>query len=101
MAQTNAEPVAASRCRSCTSSRRNRGSDGHAMHIRGFERTDLDGIVRLSLRAWEPVFSSIERAMDPEVFHYFFPDWRNDQRNAVVAVLVDKEARIWVCDCDS
>lgn len=70
------------------------------MRIRGFEGGDLESVVRLSLRAWAPVFDSIEQGMDTAVFQYFFPDWQVEQRNAVAAVFADKEAHVWVCDSD-
>ena len=70
------------------------------MRIRQFEERDLDCVVRLSLRAWAPVFVSIEQSMDPPVFKYFFPFWQTEQRNAVSAVCADKDARIWVCESD-
>jgi len=70
------------------------------MRIRDFEERDLDGVVRLSLRAWAPVFVSIEQGMGPEVYQYFFPDWQTEQRNSVAAVCADKEARVWVCEIE-
>lgn len=70
------------------------------MQIRCFEEADLDSVVRLSLRAWAPVFASIEQGMEAEVFRYFFPDWQNEQRSAVAKVCADEGAHIWVCDSD-
>jgi hypothetical protein len=37
------------------------------MEIQPYDVSRLEAIVRLSLRAWAPVFESIETAMDPEV----------------------------------
>ena len=52
--------------------------------IRPFEDGDADVVVDLSLRAWEPVFESIERAMDPEVYRRLYPDgWRESQQRSV------------------
>lgn len=70
------------------------------MQIRSCEARDLDGIVRLSLRAWSPVFVSIELSMDPKVYRSFFPDWRVEQEKSVKAVCVDPQARVWVCESD-
>lgn len=70
------------------------------MEIRLFEPRDLDGVLRLSLRAWAPVFVSIEQGMDPGVFQHFFPDWRAEQRSAVAAVCSDPQARVWVAEVE-
>lgn len=68
------------------------------MPIRRFDERDLEGIVRLSLRAWDPVFVSIEESMEPEVYTHFFPDWRSEQQSSVATVCADKEAKVWVYD---
>ena len=70
------------------------------MQIRELENRDLEQVVRLSLRAWAPVFVSIEQTMAPEVYQYFFPDWQQDQRSAVEAVCVDPQAKVWVAELD-
>lgn len=52
--------------------------------IRPFENQDTDAVVSLSLRAWAPVFASIQRAMESEVYEQFYPEgWRESQRRAV------------------
>ena len=66
------------------------------MHIRKYEDRDLDAVVGLSLRAWAPVFPSIEESMDPDVYLHFFPDWRVSQKQAVEEVCADKNATVWV-----
>ena len=66
------------------------------MEIKPFEDSKLDPIVRLSLRAWEPVFESLERAMDPDVYREQHPDWRATQRKAVESVCADKDVHVWV-----
>lgn len=69
------------------------------MTIRPYCAADADAIVRLSLRAWAPVFESIERAMDPEVYRAFYPDgWRASQRAAVEATLAEQDA--WIAERD-
>ena len=70
------------------------------MQIRAFEQRDLDGVVRLSLRAWAPVFVSIENEMQPRTFQHFFPEWRTEQQKAVEAVCADPQASVWVCESD-
>jgi GNAT superfamily N-acetyltransferase len=66
------------------------------MQIAPYDDAMLDALVRLSLRAWEPVFESIEAAMDPEVFRAQHPDWRMTQTNAVEAVCADPGVHVAV-----
>ena len=56
----------------------------------------LDAIVRLSLRAWNPVFDSIEKVMDIEVYQHFYPDWQVDQKKAVEDVCNSEDTNVWV-----
>jgi ribosomal protein S18 acetylase RimI-like enzyme len=45
---------------------------------------DVDAIVALSLRAWEPVFVSIRETVGPQIFEYFYGgDWRGHQASDV------------------
>jgi GNAT superfamily N-acetyltransferase len=66
------------------------------MHTRPYEAGDLDAVVGLSLRAWEPVCASIESAMDAAVFSELHPDWRMQQQIAVAAVCTESDAHVWV-----
>jgi ribosomal protein S18 acetylase RimI-like enzyme len=67
------------------------------MVIEPYEGSMLDGIVRLSLRAWEPVFDSLRAAMGPELFRAFYrEDWRDAQRGAVESVCSDDDMHVWV-----
>jgi hypothetical protein len=60
------------------------------MVIEPFEDARLDAIVRLSLRAWEPVFESLEKAMLPAVYRAFYrDDWRAAQRRAIESACSD------------
>ena len=68
------------------------------MNIRPFHSDDSDALVRVSLRAWEPVFASLREAMPADIYHVFFPDWRESQRKAVEAVCVDATQQVWVAD---
>jgi GNAT superfamily N-acetyltransferase len=52
----------------------------------------------LSLRAWAPVFASLEEVLGVEIFRRLHPDWRVDQGKAVRAVLVDPAMHIWVAE---
>ena len=66
--------------------------------IRPFDDRDAEAVVDLSLRAWAPVFASLERVLGDDVFGRLHPDWREDQRRAVEHVLAEKEGRVWVAD---
>ncbi|MFB2881881.1 hypothetical protein [Floridanema aerugineum] len=47
------------------------------IQIEPYEAKQLDAIIRLSLRAWTPVFESIQKVMDLDVYQEFYPkDWR-------------------------
>jgi ribosomal protein S18 acetylase RimI-like enzyme len=63
------------------------------VEIRPMRDGDLDRIVELSLRAWEPVFVSIEATMGERLFgHFYGDDWRISQeadvRRACTGLLV-------------
>lgn len=47
----------------------------------------LGELVDLALRAWEPVFASIREHFDPELYDYYYPDWRAHQQNDVERVV--------------
>lgn len=66
------------------------------MHIRPYETNQLDAIVRLSLRAWAPVFDSIKSILKPDVYREFYPDgWQSSQQRAVEDVCKSGEAHVW------
>lgn len=66
------------------------------MKIQPYDEAQLDALLRLSLRAWEPVFASIEQAMDRDVYRVFYPDWRVTQRKAVESVCAEPDTSVWV-----
>jgi ribosomal protein S18 acetylase RimI-like enzyme len=66
--------------------------------IRPFDDRDAEAVVDLSLRAWAPVFASLERVLGSEIFGRLHPDWREDQRRAVEDVCAAKEGRVWVAE---
>ncbi|MDX1566981.1 MAG: GNAT family N-acetyltransferase [Longimicrobiales bacterium] len=66
------------------------------MEIRPFAETDIGDVVDLSLRAWEPVFDSLEEAMDADVYAHFYPDWRVTQAEAVRNACTDDDVHVWV-----
>jgi len=73
------------------------------MKIEPYNPQYLDAIVRLSLRAWTPVFDSIENSLDTDVYRAFYPDsWQVSQQKAVEEVCAAKDTKVWVAiDSDS
>ncbi|MEO1148183.1 MAG: GNAT family N-acetyltransferase [Cyanobacteria bacterium J06638_22] len=73
------------------------------MQIHPYEAQHLDAVIRLSLQAWEPVFESIQQAMNAEVYQAFYPEnWRVSQQTAVKNVCVAEDTNVWVAvDADS
>ena len=69
--------------------------------IRKYLPSDEEPVVVLSLRAWAPVFASLEEVVGVDIFRRLHPDWRVDQDKAVRAVLVDPSMRIWVAEAQS
>ena len=56
------------------------------MEISPYEPRHRDAIIELSLRAWAPVFASLEQEMDADVWAAFYPDgWPAVQRASVAA----------------
>jgi ribosomal protein S18 acetylase RimI-like enzyme len=69
--------------------------------IRTLDESDHEPVVALSLRAWAPVFASMEVVLGPSgVFDRFYPDWLVAQRAAVLAACTDPAMSTWVADVD-
>ena len=51
--------------------------------IRRYRASDESAAVELSLRAWAPVFASLERELGSELFTRLHGDWREYQAQAV------------------
>lgn len=67
------------------------------MQIEPYGPHQLDAVIRLSLRAWTPVFDSIQNAMDADVYQVFYPDhWRVSQQKAVEEVCAAEDTSVWV-----
>lgn len=67
--------------------------------IRPFDPGDGPAVVDLSLRAWEPVFASMELVLRGSgVFEAHYPDWRESQRAAVQRACADLP--VWVAELD-
>jgi GNAT superfamily N-acetyltransferase len=74
------------------------------MRIEPYAPHHLQAVVRLSLRAWAPVFDSMRNALGPEVFGELYPgpDWRVAQQKAVEDVCADESVNVWVAlDADT
>ena len=56
---------------------------GEETIIRQFRKDDLGAIVELSLRAWEPVFTSLRKVLGDDIFLRLHPDWKEDQADEV------------------
>lgn len=69
--------------------------------IRPYTPPDLDAVVELSLRAWAPVFASIEEVLRGSgVYKAQHPDWRVTQRAAVQQTCAAEHVHVWVADLD-
>lgn len=68
--------------------------------IREFREDDLDAIVELSLRAWEPVFDSVRQVLGDDIFLRLHPDWREDQAEAVRSACTNDERDVFVAVTD-
>jgi ribosomal protein S18 acetylase RimI-like enzyme len=67
------------------------------MHIAPYAPHHRDAIVALSLRAWAPVFASLEQEMDPAVWAAFYPNgWHEVQRASVEAACDAKDLTVSV-----
>ena len=67
------------------------------MRIEPYNPQHLDKVIHLSLRAWTPVFDSIQKTMNADVFQAFYPDnWRVSQQKAVKDVCAAEDTNVWV-----
>ena len=67
------------------------------MQIEPYNPRHLGAVVRLSLRAWTPVFDSIQKTMDADVYRAFYPEhWRVSQQKAVEDICAAEDTHVWV-----
>jgi GNAT superfamily N-acetyltransferase len=71
-----------------------------AIEIRGFEDDDTKAIVEFSLRAWEPVFTSVRTVLGEDLFLRLHPNWRADQAEAVRSSCTNDERDVFVAVAD-
>ena len=70
---------------------------GHdAIDIREFAEDDLEAVVAFSLRAWEPVFASVQEVLGDEIFLRLHPDWRASQEETVRSICMNDERDVYV-----
>ncbi len=65
--------------------------------IREFRARDENPVVEMALRAWAPVFASLERALGREIFDRLHGDWHLYQARAVRETLASA-AQAWVAE---
>lgn len=64
--------------------------------IRPLTEDDLDAVVDFSLRAWAPVYESLQRLLGDEIFLRLHPDWRADQEAVVRSICANPERDVFV-----
>src|SRR5205823_7254510 len=68
--------------------------------IREYRPSDEEPIVALSLRAWAPVFASMEQVLGHDINFRLHGDWRQYQEKEVRDTLADSAMRVWVAEAD-
>jgi ribosomal protein S18 acetylase RimI-like enzyme len=68
--------------------------------IREFREDDLEAIVELSMRAWEPVFASVRRVLGDDIFLRLHPAWKEDQADAVRYACTNEARDVFVAVTD-
>lgn len=56
------------------------------VRIRPVRETDCADVVRLSLRAWEPVFRSFQNVLGSQLYVRMWPDWTASQSESITAI---------------
>ena len=70
--------------------------EDYAIDIREFAEDDLAAVVAFSLRAWEPVFASVQAVLGDEIFLRLHPDWRTSQETTVRSICLNDERHVYV-----
>ncbi|HKS56742.1 MAG TPA: GNAT family N-acetyltransferase [Steroidobacteraceae bacterium] len=67
------------------------------MTLKPYDPSHLEGVVRLSLRAWAPTFDSLKQIFAPAVYDTFYPQgWRPVQDKSVRDACASADFRTWV-----
>src|SRR3712207_871653 len=68
--------------------------------IRRLGDDEIEELVRLSLLAWAPVFSSFEQVLGSEIYLRIYPDWRAQQAEVVEKICKDCKNTVYVAEAD-
>ena len=69
--------------------------------IRPYKEEDLEAIIKLSLLAWEPVFTAWEEILGTQLYPLaIYPDWRVSQKEGVEKVCSDEKYITWAAVAD-
>jgi GNAT superfamily N-acetyltransferase len=71
-----------------------------SVDIRPFQKDDLAAVVEFSLRAWQPVFTSLRNVLGDEIFLRLHPQWRKSQAEAVGSSCTNPERDVFVAVAD-
>jgi GNAT superfamily N-acetyltransferase len=72
-----------------------------AVELRAYAESDLEAIVELALRAWEPVFESLRTVLGDAIFARLHqPDWTTLQAEAVRSGCTSDEQDVFVAVVD-
>jgi GNAT superfamily N-acetyltransferase len=64
--------------------------------IRAFVEDDLDAVIAFSLRAWAPVFASVQDVLGDATFLRLHPDWKSGQAEAITSICTNEEREVFV-----
>jgi GNAT superfamily N-acetyltransferase len=68
--------------------------------IRQYRPEDEEPVVRLSLRAWAPVFASLRHVLGREMFARLVGEWQKYQERGVRDLLADRAVQVWVAEAE-
>jgi ribosomal protein S18 acetylase RimI-like enzyme len=64
------------------------------VQIRQGSDEDIEGLVPLSLLAWEPVFDSFRQVLGSAIYTIIYPDWKSGQSDVVRTYCKAREDRV-------
>jgi ribosomal protein S18 acetylase RimI-like enzyme len=70
------------------------------VEIRELREDDVERVVEFALRAWAPVYESLQRVLGDEIFLRLHPDWRADQAGAVRSSCTSPDRDVFVAVAD-
>ncbi len=66
-------------------------------NIKLYTPSHAEAVVQLALRAWAPVFRSLQSTMNADVYQAFYPDtWQASQQAAVEAACAAADTAVWL-----